>query len=403
MNKKSLRKITYFIMLIVIMGTTACKGNNNTDNVQISSNRQVENQEDNKVDIQEESNEKTKTDKSMFRGSIYEERFKNLEYLKNNDYDLKKTNVEEIKDYILTSEYILGYLGVRDENGTYGGKAAGKVVRKWDGKVYTEIWHEYCGILNTMEEVTDLLGDYYTDKTIMYQLRREHFKVFNNKLAVIYASGEGANFFDKKSKVKIIKDEEMLKEVAIETFWDPGDGQAGDAIYTIELIDDKWKITNIKGFTVDDYIDDNNGIQFSFITWDKIYASSVLTEGGYDYNPYLVDDGAFDTAWVEGTAEDGIGEWIAFESDKEIFVSGIDIRNGYGKSSELFKKNNRVKKMEVQLSDGSIYTFDLKDDDWYQSFEFGRKIKTDNIKITILEVYEGTVYRDTCITEINVW
>jgi hypothetical protein len=31
------------------------------------------------------------------------------------------------------------------------------------------------------------------------------------------------------------------------------------------------------------------------------------------------------------------------------------------------------------------------------------KIKTNKIKITILDVYKGTEYNDTCMSEINIW
>lgn len=58
----------------------------------------------------------------------------------------------------------------------------------------------------------------------------------------------------------------------------------------------------------------------------------------------------------------------------------------------------------VVLSNGSQYDFECSDgwDNRNNSFSFGESIETSSITITIRSVYEGSKYKDTCISEISV-
>jgi hypothetical protein len=87
---------------------------------------------------------------------------------------------------------------------------------------------------------------------------------------------------------------------------------------------------------------------------------------------------------------------------KPIHFSGIRIINGYAKSEETYKANNRVKKVEVILTDGTSYIFDLKDDTLdFQTLNFGKEVETRDVTIKILDIYEGNKYNDTCISEVQ--
>ena len=107
-------------------------------------------------------------------------------------------------------------------------------------------------------------------------------------------------------------------------------------------------------------------------------------------------------------------------------IYGIEILPGYAKNDGLFKMNNRPKKMLIEVIDGTdskgfIYSKEivLTDKRGYQKFMFNGKNTSEiireycvkngidrstvsmNLRLTILEVYKGSRYDDTCISEIR--
>jgi hypothetical protein len=154
-----------------------------------------------------------------------------------------------------------------------------------------------------------------------------------------------------------------------------------------------------------------------FDLWSCSYAASMLTDGNVK------------TAWVEGTAGDGAGEVaIAISIDP---AKKVEILSGFGKSDALFKANNRPKTIKVHLLQaksgdvsqcGRIYesvrlltskTVVLKDLNGFQPLAVpAYKAETftrDNteydyaywLMIEIVDVYPGSKYKDTCISEIR--
>jgi hypothetical protein len=145
----------------------------------------------------------------------------------------------------------------------------------------------------------------------------------------------------------------------------------------------------------------------------KLYASSELIDKNNRYAVKNIIDERPETAWVEGRKDSGINEYINIHFNTRVEVEPnnyeegllkikkIGIINGYAKNNTIFKQNNRVKK--IRLKGGShdqIYT--LKDTMDMQYIEFDEPILTSMIKITIFEVYKGSKYDDTCISEILV-
>lgn len=139
------------------------------------------------------------------------------------------------------------------------------------------------------------------------------------------------------------------------------------------------------------------------IMWDKITASSQLKSAEGAYKPELVQDFKNETAWVEGSEGDGIGEWIKLESNYLNFVSRIKILNGYRKSEYLYNVNNVPTKVKIEFSDGTTLYRELEDYFEAQNIiNLDKEILTSYIKITILKVSKGSKYSDTCISEIKV-
>ena len=109
--------------------------------------------------------------------------------------------------------------------------------------------------------------------------------------------------------------------------------------------------------------------------------------------------------WVEGKADDGIGEWIEFETyghQKLFIVNGfVDIRR-----PNLFKENNRVKKATLVCTpkDKNKESFEIKIE--FEDFAYIKTIEIPEtcirFRFIIDEVYKGSKYSDTVITSIYV-
>ena len=145
-----------------------------------------------------------------------------------------------------------------------------------------------------------------------------------------------------------------------------------------------------------------------------IGASSYLLKNNYlvkdNYHPYYVLDDNPNTAWVEGSSGDGIGEYIILYCNlpkgKDI---SILVRNGYQKTEELFYQNNRVKEIDVRLISGTTddpkiisHTYSLKDEMGWQQLAISPEEDSWEISFTIKSIYKGTKYNDTCISDIKI-
>ena len=139
--------------------------------------------------------------------------------------------------------------------------------------------------------------------------------------------------------------------------------------------------------------------------FQNIYASSTLeSQYGNDYEPLNVVDDDVATAWVEGAAGSGEGQWIEFDALEQQNISGMRIVNGYCKDKDTYVKNSRVKELKVIFGDGSVENIVLDDEyGLYQDFEFGRTVKTASVELRIVSVYNGTEYDDTCISEVEFY
>jgi hypothetical protein len=160
--------------------------------------------------------------------------------------------------------------------------------------------------------------------------------------------------------------------------------------------------------------------QNALVTWDC------------QYSAYNLRDGNSSTAWVEGVEGDGIGEVVLVRYID--IAKPVKIWAGYGKSAAVFKANNRPAKVKVYLlgSNCSIASQSnvhykplrvasareivLQDVNAFQLLllpPIQKPIKTEPceynegaeffyfLAIEILSVYKGTLFHDTCISEIQ--
>ena len=125
------------------------------------------------------------------------------------------------------------------------------------------------------------------------------------------------------------------------------------------------------------------------------------------YSPKNLSDQNVKTAWVEGSDGYGIGEELIIRN-QDLYFRGLLVVNGYSKNMQLWEQNSRVKTLGVYKNGRPIYVINLKDSVEIQEviFAVNKLNKNDELRIRILEVYEGTQYRDTAISELyllQVW
>jgi F5/8 type C domain len=134
-----------------------------------------------------------------------------------------------------------------------------------------------------------------------------------------------------------------------------------------------------------------------------VCASSVLPPAhGNVYGPDNLLDGNDATAWVEGSGGQGVDDYLVLEFDAPQSVSGLTIRNGYDKNSDVYGKNSRVKDVELRFSNGDKLETTLKDDPAPQQVALSRPVKAKWIQLIIRSVYPGWKYSDTAINEVRV-
>ena len=105
--------------------------------------------------------------------------------------------------------------------------------------------------------------------------------------------------------------------------------------------------------------------------------------------------------WAEGAEGDGLNEWLKFDFVFPINITSIRIWNGLKISQALYKANGRVKKLLITTSTGEEKMVNLRDKFEEQSIPVSFSNAVNWVKITILEVYPGLKYKDTCISGVT--
>lgn len=151
------------------------------------------------------------------------------------------------------------------------------------------------------------------------------------------------------------------------------------------------------------------------ISWELSASSTLTSQGGNAYDVSNLEDGKRTTAWVEGVKGYGIGQRITltfYEPDSDnknlkIPFHGILLTNGYSKNADVWSKNSRVKKLLVWLNSKKICYLDLDDDLYPQRFTWTPNSvmvgANDVIYLEIVEVYPGSKYEDTAISDLGFY
>lgn len=105
-------------------------------------------------------------------------------------------------------------------------------------------------------------------------------------------------------------------------------------------------------------------------------------------------------SWVEGKADDGIGETVTFLFDKTARIHRIAIRNGYA-DSKFFPLNNRVKEIAFSAEGGVETVYTLKDTALWQEIDLKDTLKGKKVTLKIVSVYRGAKWPDTALSGIK--
>jgi hypothetical protein len=136
---------------------------------------------------------------------------------------------------------------------------------------------------------------------------------------------------------------------------------------------------------------------------ERYCASSILSpQFGNSYGVQQLFAGNGSTAWVEGQAGQGIGEWVVVEFEGERLIKGFEILNGYQKNSDIYGKNSRVRQLRAVFSQGEARSFTLQDKLGAQLVSLDRPIKASWVQFVIDEVYPGSKYTDTALSRLLV-
>ena len=141
-------------------------------------------------------------------------------------------------------------------------------------------------------------------------------------------------------------------------------------------------------------------------------ASSTLKEQGkQNYKASNIHDLDFSTTWVEGAEGHGIGEWVEYTLPAyNPRITELLIANGYVRTKKLWEENSRVKVLDVEVNGKPFARIHLADVYALQSVKVPHIGYSDRehlegkapirIRFIIREVYPGTKYEDTAISEI---
>lgn len=117
--------------------------------------------------------------------------------------------------------------------------------------------------------------------------------------------------------------------------------------------------------------------------------------------------------WVEGVSGSGVGEKLnilfkgSFKKGTDLYSKGVSdnivILNGYVDVNrmDLYKKNNRLKTIRITSTDpDNDFSMDYNFRDVVAFHEIIFPVFVSGVEITILDVYPGSKWDDTCITTL---
>lgn len=160
----------------------------------------------------------------------------------------------------------------------------------------------------------------------------------------------------------------------------------------------------------------------------RVTASSHLkSQGRFNYLPQNAHDFDHESVWAEGVPGQGIGQWLDYEFEGACpRITHVTIASGHVKTQAAWEANSRPKQIKVYYLGKPYAILDLQDIRGVQWFDLttplppaeAKKAEENNeypfialgyhdpdnpswhLRFEIMEVYPGTKYEDTVISEL---
>ncbi|MDO4337677.1 MAG: hypothetical protein Q4C91_06260, partial [Eubacteriales bacterium] len=141
------------------------------------------------------------------------------------------------------------------------------------------------------------------------------------------------------------------------------------------------------------------------ISADKVVsanASSTIKQELVKNPPINIFDEDDTKNWQEGVDGPGIGESVSFTFDQEYDIDAMTLKLGNWKTDEYYYGNNRPKTLKIVMEDQE-WSIDFPEDRMEFSVQFTSPVRTGELQVVIEDIYKGTDWDDTVITEICLW
>ena len=140
-----------------------------------------------------------------------------------------------------------------------------------------------------------------------------------------------------------------------------------------------------------------NGQFFNAIQY--CVSSALAPQGENTYGPENLArwEGNSAKAWCEGVPGHGIGETITIRIEGAVAFRRLLVGNGYGKSSQTYTNNGRVKTVEITADTGIRAMVNLADRSDILPIDLPELARR-WIQLKIVDVYPGERFAETCLS-----
>ena len=131
-------------------------------------------------------------------------------------------------------------------------------------------------------------------------------------------------------------------------------------------------------------------------------ATSTISQTKTNNNAMLLFDKKDDTSWQEGVSGYGINESVSFSFDSFHKVKYIAFKLGNWKNDKYYYGNAKPKTINLVFGDysGEVTFTGERKVEWV---EVSPSVNADSMRLELKDVYPGTSWEDTCISEVTVY
>ena len=100
----------------------------------------------------------------------------------------------------------------------------------------------------------------------------------------------------------------------------------------------------------------------------------------------------------------GIGESVNYEFEEEVYVKGMALWLGnWREGGSGYEENGVPKMVNIYIGEDKVLTVEFPYAKQVHYVEFNQLVPTKLIMLEISSVYEGSIYTDTCIAEVEIY